>query len=96
MEINWRERFSMIITPGPLLLSFSSQGESDFWQQVAPLSGFVVFSGEAEDKRAIRLAAAISRAALNRNIFFFCMVMVFGFDESSVPNVTANLKYLFP
>lgn len=79
----------MISSEGPGSSGRALQGCSDFLQQVGRTSPVLP---EAEDRMNTILAASRMRMALEKIQFFRCMVVVFGFDENSDQNVTANLN----
>jgi len=87
-EINCKERFSILVSTGALVLISSGHSCTAFLQQV----GLDFFGGVL---KANRLAINTSDRIPKLIRCFFCMVMVLGFEERNSEYVTVNLKIVW-
>jgi len=87
--INWLESWSRELSAGEAGFLVSVHLFVAFLQQVdSSCLGALVLDNN--------IPAASTTAITARLIqYFFCMVVVLGWDESTFQNVTANLKFLF-
>jgi hypothetical protein len=90
--MNWFERLSSEDSSVAVFSPLIGQSRTTFLQQVGLDSLFTVAFGLLRAKRLATNAVAIIPGMIQ---YFFCISAVFGWDENSLRNVTANLKMNF-
>lgn len=87
--MNWRDMFSMIRSPLPVLLMSVPQSVVFFLQHVGVSFSLTSDAEEVNTKKPVAVMMAIRAKVIQ---LFFLMVLVLRFDETIGVNVTVNLK----
>ena len=91
VAINWCERFSRFVAGMDSSLLFSKHFIAVFLQQVAFSFSTGILEGVFNSNR---LAIIKKLKKLRLKMYFFCMVVVLGWDESKKQNVTVFLLFI--